>query len=260
MRNWPTAVLFGFVLLGGLGGWVWQRQQAAALRQFIRHANIEVQAENARLRRIVRSGSEAAAGDQLREQIERTRQHVAVLERDIQKPVTGVGHDVQFTENRDPEKGPVRVEYFRSVGRATPSAAFQTAIWAVSTGVETEWASLFAVSPTGREKLQAIIARMAPAMQERYNPPEKVLGLLLAYDVLDEEGYEIGETGKPNASGQVQLTVLRVKDGRAKKLEKKIPFVPGPGGWQLPITDKMIDAIPGYLESASMYVPPRGAR
>lgn len=160
-------------------------------------------------------------------------------------------------ENRDPEKGPVRLEHSRNLGQATPSAAFQTLIWAIISEENNALVPLFAISPAGRAKLCEILAPMSPAIQEQYNSPEKLVGMLAARDFLDEEGFEIAGTKSPDKEGRVALRVLQVRNGRKNKLEKAYPLQLGPTSWQFLITDKMIDDVPRMLESASMYIAPQ---
>jgi len=264
MKTKLKAVLMGLALVAAMGGWLWQRQNTVVLRKAIaglQKDNDEAVAENARLQRMAGDRRETPPTESVRAEIEKTRQEVASLEafqRRQASPPPLPPRSQHFTDNRDPEKGPVRVGDFRDAGQATPSAAFQTAIWALATENYAALPPLLEISPAGREKLRAMVARMDAAAQARYDPPEKIVGLLMARDLLDEEGYAIAGMSEPDASGQVKLSVLRVRNGRENKLEKKLPFRRGPTGWQLPITDKMIDTIPSFLESASMYVTPRG--
>lgn len=262
MKAWLKLSLIGAVLLGGIVAALWQWRQATTLRRSVAHMK-QAMADprsDARLRERVANGSDSDAARHVRDEIARTRQEIATLERRLQQPAAPFRVHAHFTENRDPEKGPVRLEQFRDQGRATPSAAFQTVVWAATTGADDAFPALFAVSLTSREKLRAILASMAPETRTRYEPPEKLIGLLFAREILDEEGFEIGETTEPDASGRVQLRVFRIRDGRQSKSEKKYPLVQGPDGWRFPITDKMVDEIPALLAQASMYVPPRALK
>lgn len=251
-----------------LGTLVWQRKETAQQRErlaAIRHAMIDIPAENMRLKAIVVTGNQTEAAQQVREEIARTRQDIAAFEQRIQQGTAAaksprsspMAFGDHYTENRDPEKGPVRLEHFSNLGQATPSAAFQTLIWAIISEENDALVPLFAISPAGRAKLREILAPMSPAIKEQYSPPEKLVGMLAARDFLDEEGFEIAGTSPPDNEGRAILRVLRVRNGRKNKLEKKYPLQLGPTGWQLPITDKMIDEIHGVLESANMYIAPR---
>lgn len=268
MKTWLKMAVIIAALLAGLGGLVWQRQSTATLRESVaakRRAILDIPKENARLKEIVNSGNQVEAAQQIREEITRIQQEIVVLERQIQQnsagamrprssPKAPVEH---YTENRDPEKGPVRLEHFRHKGQATPSAAFQTMVWAIINDETDALVPLFAISQTGRAKLREILVPMAPAIQAQFTPPEKLVGMLLAHDILEEEGFEIDIRSGPGDSGTTSLRVLRVRNGRRNKLDKNYPFQLGPTGWQLPITDQMIDGIPGIIESASMFVAPR---
>ena len=255
MKKGLIAVLVISVLLGGVCGFVWQRQRAADLRKAIAtmRQTTALQAPEARTTETV-SPAQDAARQQTREAIEKTRQEIATLETAWQRMTAAEkSSERPFTANQDPEKGPVRVAHFRKVGQATPASAFQTMIWALVNDDSGALTSLLQLSPAGREKLQAIA-------KQTERTPEKLLGMLLALQFLKEDGFEIGNASDPDPSGQVTLTVRRARAGRTNLSDKKLPLRRGPGGWQLPITDAMIDAIPSEIEGASMYVAPKPVR
>ena len=267
MKIFPKTLLASAVFLAGVGGFIWQWQATAGLQTKIaaqRKENYELRrlpGENRRLQEIVTQGNQAEAARQVREEIAKTREEVAMLEFRLRpQAATAVPPADEFSANRDPEKGIVRLEHFRNLGRATPSAAFQTAVWAVTKGQDDALAPLFALSPLGRQKLQAIWDNLPPETRARFDPPEKVLGLFLALDVLDAERLQIIGEDAPS-SGQAMLRVRQLKNGRIQPTERKIPFQRGPDGWQFVIPDAMIDGLPEALASASLHIAPpsRGA-
>jgi hypothetical protein len=241
------------VILGGLGGFVWQRQRAAELHRMIAKLRVEGRETSPGNARPVESPPppESETAQQVRRDIHKTRQEIAGLEATwLRMTAEDRPSEAPFTANRDPQKGPVRVEHFQNVGQATPAAAFQTMIWALAKHEDSALWSLLHISPVGREKLDTISTKAA-------STPEKLLGMLLALDLLKNDGFEIGAASDPDASGQVTLTIRRARSGRTNLLDKKLPVRPGASGWQLAITDAMIDAMPSSLESASMYVAPK---
>jgi hypothetical protein len=110
--------------------------------------------------------------------------------------------------------------------------------------------TLLHISPAGREKLKTIASQAK-------STPEKLIGMLLASELPKVDGYAIGAANQPDSSGQVTLTVHRAPHGKPSLLEVKVPFRLGSVGWQLPIPDALIDAIPAALEQGSMYVAPK---
>lgn len=262
MKAFLKASLAGAVFLGGVAGFVWQRQTAGKLQRIIafgrqeNHALRRLPEENQRLREMIARGNPTEASRLVLAEIPKVREEVAALERRLRQPAPlSTPTADEISTNRDPEKGVVRLEHFRDKGRSSPSAAFQTLVWAVTKGEDSALASLFAVSSSGREKLQAILGNLPPETRMRFDPPEKLLGTLVAFELLDAEGFQIvGENAQ--SSGQTILRVRQLKHGRIQPSEKKFPWQPGPDGWQLPIPDKMIDGIPDALAHASLYVPP----
>lgn len=254
-------------LLAGAGGWVWQRQHAVALKKTI--ADLRQtgsgSAAGAPLPNEVGGLAPTETGAQIREEMEKTRKEIAALQTTLKLASytssaknRASGSD-PFTANRDPEKGAVRVEHFRNVGQATPAAAFQTLIWALVRDDGTALPALLGISAAGREKLHAMVARMPAEKQASFRPPEKVVGMLLALELLEEDGFQIGEASEPDKAGQAKLTVRRARSGRRNLPEKKLPFQRGPGGWQFQITDATMETVPKAIEQASMYVPPKPA-
>lgn len=157
-------------------------------------------------------------------------------------------------DSRDPEKNFVRLENFQNVGQATPSAAFQTLIWAVRVGDDNALSPLLELSPPGRAKLQTYLDGLPAESKEKFGRPEKVVGLLLAMDWLKNEALQIGETSFTGAD-EAQLTIQRYSNGRAQRA-RKLPLHRGATGWRLPLTDAMLDDIPAGIAEASLHVSP----
>ncbi|MEO6568333.1 MAG: hypothetical protein ABIO94_06180 [Opitutaceae bacterium] len=250
------AGVLGAAVLGGLGGLVWQRQRATQLENAIAALSQAGNGTNSGIATPVdiRRPIKTETDDELRLEIEKTRQEIAGLEAIWQKMNPPETHaQTLFTDNRDPSKGPVRVEHFRNLGQETPAAAFQTVVWASAKKEDSALSSLVDLSPTGREKLNAIASKVE-------STPEKLIGMLLALGIFNDDGYEIGVASEPNESRQVTLTIRRVPAGSTNlQGGKKISLRLGEPGWRLPISDAMIDAIPSFLEQASMHVAPKRA-
>jgi len=235
------------IALVGLAAFAWQRenghrlQQEIARRREAARASDRLTSENQRLRDLLAVPGSAISSQNVQAEIAQPRPTRPPLSARAERPP-------QFT----------RIEQFQNSGQATPSAAFQTLVWAVAKADEAALASLLRISPSGQEKLSAVWNNLPPESRTRLKEPVQLLTLLLAMDILNEDGYEIaGEM--PQAGGSVLLRVNRIKDGQLQG-EKRLPLQQGPAGWQFVIPDDLIEKLPEALAQASLYVAPSGQR
>lgn len=209
--------------------------------------------ENRRLREAHRQGERSEAGKMLREEIERTKAMIVALERRIAAAEsTRAAGEVEA--NRDPEKGMVKLEYFKKVGWATPAAAFQTAIWAAANADFAELSRGFGLDAEARRKARTMLEQMPVETRQRFDTPEKLVGVVFAHDFTDEEGFQITGVIQNDAENAI-VRVRRLKHGIVQPGEKKIPLRRGPHGWQMVVSERMIEQIPDYLVSASLRIP-----
>jgi len=72
---------------------------------------------------------------------------------------------------------------WKNVGRATPEAAFETALWAAAGGDIETLAGLLVLDADARAKAEALLASLPEAMQGQLVTPERLIALLTAKDV-----------------------------------------------------------------------------
>jgi hypothetical protein len=210
--------------------------------------------ENQRLTEFLEQRKRGDPGPVPPAELERAHQEVAMWERrgeELQR-MKAAG---DIGANRDPERGMVRIEHFRNVGRATPAAAFQTTIWAATQADFDEVGKSMALNASGRAKAQAILDKQSAESRARFDSPEKLIGVVFAHQFTKMEGFQIvGSTDAPD--GQVAVTARHLANGVIQSSEMKIPFQRGPDGWQMVVPDDAIDAIPDYLLGISMEIQP----
>ena len=235
------------IALVGLAAFAWQResghrlQEEIARRRETARAADRLTGENQRLRDLLAVPGSAIPTQNVQAEIAQPRPTRPPLPARAERPP-------QFT----------RIEQFQNSGQATPSAAFQTLVWAVAKADEAALAPLLGISPSGQEKLSAVWNNLPAESRSRFKEPVQLLTLLLAMDILGEDGYEIvGEM--PQAGGGVLLRVNRITHGRLQG-EKRLPLQQGPAGWQFAIPDNLIEKLPEALAQASLYVAPSGQR
>jgi len=86
--------------------------------------------------------------------------------------------------NREDRPEMMRVEDLRNCGRATPSDAFQTLIWAAFTGDDDEVAATIVLADGAREIVEAWRAALPAEEQSKYPVIEKLPGFFLTTEVL----------------------------------------------------------------------------
>lgn len=265
LRTLRPALLI--VLLGLTVFW-WQRETNRRLASELTTRRIALRdlshlpGESQRLRDLLATPDPAHATEQVKAQIARLRQEIAQHEpkRAAQPPrPSGVTKSPAARPSGAPsaDQDFVRIADHQNVGQATPGAAFQTLVWAVAHDEVAALSRVIHLTPAGEQRLQQQWRELSPESQARFERPERIMMLLLALDVLDEEGFRIsGETTGP--TGEMVLRVSRFKHGRLQG-EKRIPMHSGPAGWQIALPDHTIAEIPQAIAQASLYVPPREA-
>jgi hypothetical protein len=229
------------------------RRESARMEENIREGN-RLRADNLRLAEILAQRKHDQPPPVPPAEFERAHQELAMWERRANElERTKAAGDI--ATNRDPEKGMVRLEHFRNVGRATPAAAIQTAIWAAAQADFDEVGKSMALSATGREKAQAYLNQQSVETRTRFDSPEKLVGVLFAHDFTNADGFQIvGSTTVADGRAVISLRRLQ-KNGVVRPNDRKVPFEPGADGWKMVVPDQAIDAIPDYVLGVSMEIP-----
>ncbi|MES2695867.1 MAG: hypothetical protein V4773_20505 [Verrucomicrobiota bacterium] len=191
VRVWRSGALL--VLLAAAVGGVWsQRYVTEELRHELARAK-EAQAdgkrqqvENARL----------AAGQQSAEELERLRSDRVALQRlraevealktsfkkapaaPAQNTTKGVEGAGTFADGRT-----AKAEEWKNVGRATPVAAFETALWAAAAGDVDALAAGIMTDVTTRPEVDRLWGQLSPAERLQYGSPERLLAALTLKDI-----------------------------------------------------------------------------
>src|SRR5687767_12195451 len=120
--------------------------------------------ENTRTQQLLKVAAqgETAAAKAIRAESERVRAEVRQLEQRAREKRAAMRAQeaadvVSLATNRDPEKGLVRLENFQRAGRATPTAAFQTFVWATMKGEDELLAQMIAIDSGAKEKATEIV-------------------------------------------------------------------------------------------------------
>jgi hypothetical protein len=149
--------------------------------------------------------------------------------------------------NRDPEKGMTRGEYFQNVGRATPSAAFQTLVWAALKGDDTTLEAMLSVTSAARSNAEELLGRLSADARAKYPTAESLAALMVTGEVVKSAaaqilGYEMSDA---------QHAIVSFRSSESDKIEN-VPMKLGADGWQVVVSTGAINA----LKKRMNHVPP----
>jgi hypothetical protein len=236
-----AAGLFGLIRLRGHHANL--RKELAELQR--RNRVVEsARRENERLSvlatQTTRAGSDAIEARKL--EVERARREVAELQQRAATRHAAVNAQAAIEKdalasNRDPEKGMTRLEHFRNAGRATPSAAFQTLVWASLQGDDQALTGVLSVTGAAREKAEALLARLPAAAREKFTSAESLAAIAVAGEMLKGGALELPGYTLTDATH----AMLQIRTQNAK--EANLPMQLGVGGWQFVLPEKAIDGI-----------------
>jgi hypothetical protein len=212
--------------------------------------------ENARLQSAITRAHENDGGAEraIHEELVRARREVAEAEqraalRHAELRAQAAGDAEALATNRDPQRGLVRLENFANAGQATPSAAFQTLVWAALKGDEATLARLLLLSPPARSAAEELIASLPEDMRRPWTP-EKLAALAITSVVMDVSAAAIDSEVRLDA--QHATVGLRIPGIDASK--SKLGFQLGVEGWQVVVPPEQIEMLRRRLASLPVSV------
>ncbi len=243
LKPLKTGLVAAFVAIG-VAGVFWLRESNVQLRQ--RSAILRRQGEELGRLRVQNAHARAllaqttAGGDDaaraIHAEVERLRREIAAREQSAEarraQREAGVA---ALAANRDPEQGLVRVENFQNVGQSTPSAGFQTLVWAAMTGDDRVAMNLVGFEPAAREQTMALIAELPASVRTKYPTPESLAVLFFANFITGHDAARIlGQVVRDPQHATVTVGLDLASSGRP------FPMQRGPDGWQLAVTEAMM--------------------
>lgn len=207
--------------------------------------------DNARLERVLaeHNRSSDSARSRVRREIEQLRAEIALHEQKAGQQhaarAAAIARDATAIEtNRDPRLGLARLEYFQNRGRATPSAALETLVWAALKGDEATLADLTTLNSATRAKAEAFIAQL-PAEDRAHWTPEKLGQLWFSGLFTELSAVQIvGETTVAADEAIVRLRLANRSD------EEKLSIRRTPRGWKVLAPGAAVDHLERKLRPA----------
>jgi hypothetical protein len=243
--RWLSALLFALAVVAG-GAWLLQWQSGAQLRDeiaLLRDENRQIaqlRAENAKLvaaqppvAELERLQADRTAVVQLRAEIEKLKAGVDERERALNSPAAIAKPTAESTA-----LPMVPANSWKNAGRATPSAAVETVMWAASHGEVDLLASMLSFEPEIRRSVDNFFAAIPESMRAQYGTVERLVAQSMAKDVPLAMRVD---TEKLGGSDRAEVVVrLQNKDGAT---QAPLALRRGDEGWRLAVPPDAVQAI-----------------
>jgi len=249
-------VLVGLgVLVGGVGLTLLHLENRRLQRQLASRASqarevARLREDNARLDHLLAERSRGGDPDRslVQRQIEEARAEIArheqkASQQHADRADTAARDAVAVETNRDPRLGLARLEYFQNRGRATPSAALETLVWAAITGDEAKLAEVTTLNSATRARAEAFLAELSAEERAKWTPEK--LGQLW-FSGLFTELSALQIVGETTIAPGETLVRLRLA-GRGG--EEKLTLRQTPDGWRVLAPGAAVDHLKKRLSS-----------
>lgn len=246
------ALGLGLLVVAGGAGIVALKRANASLREKIAglaHVGEQREAlrqENQRLQELLgRVRKEAAeAQAEFQAELRQAQSDLAAAEKSWRENrVRRMEKIAALAENTDPDRGIARLEHFKNVGRGTPAAALQTAVWAMMKREDAQLASAVSITGAAREKAEDLLNRLPAAERIKLPTPESLAVMAVTAQILRTEGMAVKEFTTTDGTHGT-LTLRLPEPGRPENTkEGKVPMLLAPGGWQIVVPERAIDGI-----------------
>lgn len=241
------AGLMGFGIVLGAGALFLQHESIAELRDEIAGLRTEIQ-QVAKQREVARreeakAANAAASGnsqaDEDRAELVKLRDEVAALKKNTQDLIRAAQVMAQGGGQSTVPVKLIPASEWKNAGRATPSAAVETVLWAAAGGDVDTVAGLIALDPSARAKAEALFARLPDAARAEYGSPEKLVALFLAKDAAVVSGMQI--LGQRDVTPDLIGVRVRLANDEGKTKEDLFGFQRASDGLRLVVTDRIVD-------------------
>lgn len=131
------------------------------------------------------------------------------------------------------------VSAWKNAGRATPTTALETALWAASGGDVDTVASFVTFTDTARAKADAWFASLSENTRRQYGGPEKLLALAIAKDAEPVTGMQI--LGQRDLNADEVGIRIRFAYNEGETKENSLMMRRAPEGWRLVVSDALVE-------------------
>ncbi len=252
MRAATWIIAGGLVVLATGGGALWQYRakteaEAEAFALRVRHDEVErLTKENHRLASALPNESdletlrrERATAAQLQGELTQLQQR-AEAER-----AAAAAQAKKLAELPAIRRGVLSASDWHDVGRATPEAALETALWAAAGGRIDRFAESFSYGPGAKEKAETLFASLPEAMRSEFGSVDKLIALMSVQRV------PIGGAQVMTVEKTTEGVTLgtRLIDPVGPKRLSNLTFRQEGNAWKLVVPAEAVDAYARKLNS-----------
>ena len=143
----------------------------------------------------------------------------------------------------NPETDMVAVEGIQYAGRTTPTAAFQTFVWAALSGNDAELAGSLALRGHGREKMTELWAALPPESRAKFPSPESIPAIYAAEQTVRKlQSIRILETRMSDENTADLFMRITNRSGRTSD-QDPLRMIREGGEWRVLLPDNMVEII-----------------
>jgi hypothetical protein len=248
MKLFSAAVILVVVAVAGGAFWL-ERQSNAQLREEVGLLRSEVQqlAKQREDRRVevakntvAGQNAQAAQTETERAELARLRDEVNALK--VQTKQLAAAPAQRPAGGSPADALPVKlipVNEWKNAGRGTPAAAIETLLFAASGADVESLAGSLELTPSAREKAQALLDRLPEATREQYGTPEKLMALMLARDAEKLAGMQV--LGQREVAPDTTGVRVRFGNDMGQTKEESLLMHRANDGWHLMLTDAPVE-------------------
>ena len=243
-----------------IAAWSWQHERMIALQR-----EILTEREGARdLAELRRQRERLAAGQvsdltltQLRadhEAVGRLRGEIdALKKRNEEKERSQWGDAERIAADAQTAAITLPEQNWKNVGRTTPAAALETALWAGAGGDVEAMAATLVLDGAAREKAGALFASLPETERTRFGTPEKLIAALSLKDL--PGGLTVGSATVGEDRAKILLRTQRGTGSVMVFKEVEITLRRSPEGWGLVVPDGAVDNYAAVLKGTGSKLP-----
>ncbi|MCX6951613.1 MAG: hypothetical protein NTV51_05450 [Verrucomicrobia bacterium] len=158
----------------------------------------------------------------------------------------GAGGGRAAAENGALAPGMLPIEAMTDVGRATPSAAAQTMLWALQRGDVKGAATVLEFAPAERAKLEGFIATLPENIRQEYGTPEQMIAFVMSGSPKPIAGVQLLTKTQPDADTEIHRVQVQYKNGEVR--QDDITFRREADGWKQVVSPRTVDGVIAYFK------------
>ena len=244
----------GALLVVASGVFALQRAAAAQAREEVallrsqREDEARLRDENSRLvvaqvpeAELERLKADRAALGRLRAEVDELRERANERSKPAAAPVSVAPVTPKLAQTLSDDEG-MATGKCRNVGRATPAAAIETALWAGAGGDVEALAGLLYFDARSRQAAEQLLASVSGPLRAQCNTPEQLIAMLTAKDIPLGRARMIQVFDQKDGVASDHVTVaLELSDPKGKSKNAGLLLRQTDDGWKLVVRDKVIE-------------------